>query len=152
MWIPSTSTCIFKTCQNIYIFMDILGETDFERSNGKKYCLEQADMESCDEVDTAVPLIHPNEGWTVHADRTRYLRDQFHSLAVLFLVLACVVMCIIFYITCTKCLFFILLFCVLLCPFHNSFNLPLWIAIIMLIISGWTFSAGALSITWNNGK
>jgi hypothetical protein len=133
--------------------MGRLEECAFDKSDCRKaHCTDQAELENCDEIETGIPLVTKDERWIVHADRTRYLRDQFHSLAVLFLMLACVVLCMIFYMTCTKCLFFILLFCVLLCPFYNSFNLPLWIAIIMLIISGWSFSAGALSITWNNGK
>lgn len=102
--------------------------------------------------ETAVPLIKGcDEDWVVHANRTRYITGQFRDLGVICLMISCIVACLVFYMICPKCLFGILIFCFILCPFYNSMNVPLWLAIILLTMSGWSLTAGKLSITWNSG-
>jgi hypothetical protein len=59
------------------------------------------------------------------------------------------VLCLVFYMLCPRCLFGILLLSACLCPFFNSMNAPLWLAIVLLTMSGWSFTAGAFSISWN---
>jgi hypothetical protein len=121
------------------------------------HCINKIEKGECrDEdmegVEAAIPLMRDSDGdWVVHAQRTQYIRGQFHDFAVLCLTLACLVLCAVFYVLCPRCLFGVLIFSACLCPWFNSLNLTLWVALILLVLSGWTFSTGALSITWNSG-
>lgn len=103
-------------------------------------------------IESAIPLMKDNDNdWVVHAKRTKFLTEHFHDFGVLCLMLVCIVMCLVFYMICPRCLFGILIFSACLCPFFHPMNAPLWLAIVLLIVSGWSFTTGALSITWNNG-
>jgi hypothetical protein len=88
--------------------------------------------------------------WAVHSKRTEYLRTQFHDLAILCLTLICIVLCAVFYVVCPKCLFGVLIFSACLCPWYNSLNVSLWLAIILLTVSGWSFSVGVFSLEWHS--
>jgi hypothetical protein len=104
------------------------------------------------EIESAIPLIEDkDEGWVVHSRRTRQLTEKFHDCGVLCLMLVSVGLCFVFYMVCPRCLFGILLFSACLCPFFHPMNAPLWLAIVLLTVSGWSFTTGALSVTWNNG-
>ena len=89
--------------------------------------------------------------WVVHAQRTSYLTGQFHDLGVMCLVILCLVLSLVFYMICPRCLFGVLIFSACLCPFLHPMNAPLWLAIVLLTVSGWSVSTGALSVTWNKG-
>jgi hypothetical protein len=103
-------------------------------------------------IESAIPLMRDQDGdWVVHAQRTNYLTGQFRDLGVMCLMLLCLVLCLVFYMICPRCLFGVLIFSACLCPFFHPMNAPLWLALVLLTVSGWSFSTGALSITWNNG-
>ena len=105
-----------------------------------------------DGIEAAIPLMRDQDGdWVVHAQRTHYLTGQFRDLGVMCLMILCLVMCLVFYMICPQCLFGILIFSACLCPFFHPMNSPLWLAIVLLTVSGWSLTTGALSITWNNG-
>jgi hypothetical protein len=105
-----------------------------------------------DGVESVIPLMNDRDGdWVVHAKRTKYLTENFHDFGVLCLMLLSIVLCLVFYMICPRCLFGILIFSACLCPFFHPMNAPLWLAIVLLVVSGWSFTTGALSITWNNG-
>jgi hypothetical protein len=134
------------------LIMGRLEECAFDKSDCRKaHGTDQAELENCDEIETGIPLIEKDERWIVHADRTCYIRKQFESLAVLSLTLTCLVLCAVFYMICPRCLFGILIFSACLCPWFSSLNISLWLAIILLTLSGWSFSTGAFSIAWHNG-
>lgn len=105
----------------------------------------------CDKVKEVRDNNTDTNEWVVHAKRTKYLSEQFHDLGVMCVMIACIVLCLVFYMTCPRCLFGILIFSACLCPFFHPMNAPLWLAIVLLIVSGWTFTTGNLSITWDNG-
>lgn len=115
-----------------------------------------ADCESSDEpcdVECAVPLVNKREGdaWVVHAQRTQNLVEGFRGAAVMLVTGLALAMCFIFYFLCPKCLFLVLLVSACMCPWFQSMNAPLWLAIILLVLSGWTFTAGYFTVTWNSG-
>ena len=122
------------------------GRFPFTDNHGKE-------SNDCEEgIESAIPLMKDRDGdWVVHAKQTRRLTGQFHDIAVMCMTFIGIAACIVCYMMCPKCLFGILLLSVCMCPFIHSMNIVLWLAIILLIVSGWSFSAGALSITWNNG-
>ena len=120
------------------------------------HCIDKIEKGDCsddvDGVEAAIPLMRDSDGdWMVHAQRTQYIRSQFHDLAVLCLTFTCLVLCSVFYVLCPRCLFGVLIFSACLCPWVNSLNVSLWVALVLLVLSGWTFSIGAFSVTWNNG-
>lgn len=104
----------------------------------------------CDDIETAIPLIQTND-WVVHAKRAEHVRSQFRDLGVMLVVIICLAACVVFYFICPKCIFGILIFSACLCPFFHPMNAPLWLAIVLLIVSGWSFTAGNLSVTWSSG-
>lgn len=114
---------------------------------------ESSGDDSDEKMETGIPLIKDEDcdQWVVHANRTKYIAGQFHDLGVLCFMLICLVLCVVFYMTCPRCLFGILLLSACLCPFFHPMNAPLWLAIVLLTVSGWSFTTGSLSISWNNG-
>lgn len=50
---------------------------------------------------------------------------------------------------CVPCLFGILAFSAITCPCVPVMNLPLWSAIFILIIQGWSLTNGHLSLIWS---
>ena len=100
-----------------------------------------------------IPLIKDNNNndWVVHAERTRTLAEGFRRGAAILMTAVSLVLCIVFYMTCPKCLFGVLVVSACMCPWFHSMNAPLWLALLLLAASGWTFTYGYLSVTWNNG-
>ena len=90
--------------------------------------------------------------WIRHAKRTKMIAEQSKNWAVLFLTVASLLLCVVFYIMCPDYLFLILLFSAILCPFFHPMNAPLWLAIVLLTVSGWTFTTGVFSIKWSGTK
>ena len=131
-----------------------LDDTELDRSECDSDCChgsERTEKWNCDEIEAAIPLITKGD-WVVHAKRTEHLRGQFRDTGILCLTLTCIVLCAVFYMVCPRCLFGILIFSACLCPWFNSLNISLWLAIILLTVSGWSFSVGAFSIVWHNGS
>jgi hypothetical protein len=87
--------------------------------------------------------------WARYAKETREKRRVYEDLGMMIFTLISIGMCVFFFIFCTKCIFIVLLLSACLCPFYNSMNAPLWLAIILLTISGWSFTTGALSVSWS---
>ena len=135
---------------------DSEGADRSERTSRKeRLCIDSIDQaekgDGEEGIEVAIPLIRDQDrDWVVHSQRTQYIRSQFHDLAILCLTLLCIVLCAVFYMVCPRCLFGILIFSACLCPWYNSLNFSLWLAIILLTASGWSFSGGALSIEWHN--
>jgi hypothetical protein len=111
--------------------------------------------DSDEKIETGIPLLRKRDddcnSWVVHADRTKLITGQFRDLGVMCFMLICLVLCLVFYMICPRCLFGILLISACLCPFFHPMNAPLWLAIVLLTVSGWSFTTGSLSVTWNNG-
>ena len=108
--------------------------------------------ESFESFECAIPLIKEKDnGWVVHAERVKTLAGWMHGVAVMILTGLSILLCLIFYFTCPKCLFYILILSACMCPWIHSMNAPLWLAIVLLVLSGWTFTYGYMSVTWNDG-
>ena len=138
--------CVCRLC------MVRLDDTELDISEcSNDCCLEETEKWNCDGIEAAIPLITKGD-WVVHSKRTEHIRGQFHDLGKLCLTLTCVLLCAVFYVICPRCLFGILIFSACLCPWFNSLNISLWLAIILLTMSGWSFSVGAFSIAWQNGS
>ena len=104
------------------------------------------------DIECAIPLIKENDNaWVVHAERVKSLADWSRRTAVFIFALISLVMCLFFYMTCQQCLFCVLIISACLCPWFNVMNAPLWTSIVLLILGGWTFTTGYLSVTWNSG-
>jgi hypothetical protein len=114
--------------------------------------LEQAECGDCDGTsEAAMPLVRDRDSdWVVHAKRTNYVASQFRDLGVICLMFLSVGACIVFYFYCTQCLFGILIFSACICPYYNTMNIPLWTAIVLLTLSGWSLTAGNLVVTWKS--
>lgn len=92
-----------------------------------------------------------NGAWVLHAKRTRAVYDESRSCAVLIFTLLMLILCVAAFMFCPRCLFLVLIICACLCPFIHPLNAPLWLAIILLTFSGWSFTTGTLSVSWNSG-
>ena len=115
-------------------------------------CEEMQSGKGTESVETAIPLMNErDDDWVVHANRTNYIAGQFRDLGVMCFMLFCLVLCLVFYMICPRCLFGILILSACLCPFFHPMNAPLWLAIVLLTVSGWSFTTGSLAVTWNNG-
>ena len=112
-----------------------------------------SDTDEVESIECGIPLMkeQENTAWMVHAERVQSLAEWSRRMGVMLLTLGSLMLCILFYFTCPKCLFGVLLFSACLCPWCNTMNAPLWLAIFLLILSGWTFTAGYFSVTWNSG-
>ena len=88
--------------------------------------------------------------WTVHAKRTRMLSQDSQSCGILVFTILMLVLCIVSFVFCQECLFGLLIISACLCPFFHPLNAPLWLAIVLLTVGGWSFTAGALSVTWDS--
>jgi len=84
-----------------------------------------------------------------YTQRVKAITARSTNSGVMCFTAAALILCVAFYILCPRCLFGILLLSACLCPFFNSMNAPLWLAIVLLTISGWSFTGGALSVSWN---
>lgn len=56
--------------------------------------------------------------------------------------------CLLCYYYCISCLLGIVLVSLCLCPFLPYFNVPLWIALVILVVSGYRITNGHLSLVW----
>lgn len=89
-------------------------------------------------------------GWVVHARRVQSISEQSRGCAVLSFTALLLILCLASFAYCQECLFGILIISACLCPFFHPLNAPLWLAIVLLTIGGWTFTTGALSISWKS--
>lgn len=67
----------------------------------------------------------------------------------LIVILVTVTGCIISYFYCKSCLLGVVGFCFLCCLCVPGLNFPLWIAIVLLVIGGYSFTNGRMTFTWN---
>lgn len=66
-----------------------------------------------------------------------------------FVLLTIALMCVVFYFFCIPCLLGVVVVSMCLCPFIPYFNIPLWISLFILVVSGWNFTRGHFSIVWS---
>jgi len=85
-----------------------------------------------------------------HAEAIRVNTEAFHGCALLCFTLLLMILCVVSYMFCQPCLFGILAVSACLCPFFHPLNAPLWLAILLLTIGGWSFTAGALEVRWKS--
>ena len=78
------------------------------------------------------------------------MQEQSKGCGVLCFTLLLLFLCIVSFIVCKECLFAILIVSGCLCPFFHPLNAPLWLAIVLLTVGGWSFTTGAISISWEN--
>lgn len=103
----------------------------------------------CQELPCTAPPYRPEEEtWVSQCRRARLLSAQWMDCGVLCLTVLSLVLCLVFYFICPNCLFAVLLFCAILCPCIHPLNAPLWLAIILLTVSGWSFTVGSFSVAW----
>jgi hypothetical protein len=88
--------------------------------------------------------------WVAQAKMTRAVSEASRNCGVLCFTLIMIVLCLVSFAFCQECLFVVLIVSACLCPFFHPLNAPLWLAIVLLTVGGWSFTSGALSITWNN--
>ena len=118
----------------------------------KTDCTDCNDDNNDVDIECAIPLIKENDNaWVVHAERVQTLAERGRGNAVMLFALISLVLCVYFYMTCQQCLLFVLLISACLCPWFNVMNGPLWLSIVLLVVGGWTFTTGYLSVTWNSG-
>ena len=84
-----------------------------------------------------------------HANRIKLMTSRTTDCGVLCFTIFCLILCGVFFLFCPRCIFGVLILSACLCPFFNSMNAPLWLAIVLLTVSGWSFTGGAFSISWN---
>jgi len=84
-----------------------------------------------------------------YTQRIKAIASRSQGSGVLCFTLLALGMCMAFFFICPRCLFGMLLLSACLCPFFNSMNAPLWLAIVLLTMSGWSFTGGAFSVSWN---
>ena len=92
------------------------------------------------------------ETWLAQFKRARLVSNQWLDCGILCLTIVLLILCGVCYLFCPTCLFGILCFCAILCPCVHPLNAPLWVAIILLTLSGWSFTTGAFSVSWNAKK
>ena len=107
------------------------------------------DDDSMDDVECAIPLIKEPDDWVVHAERVRSLAESTRKMAVWLVTAISLLLCVIFFFVCPKCMFGVLLLSACLCPWIHAMNAPLWLAIVLLTVSGWSLTTGFLSVTWS---
>ena len=90
-----------------------------------------------------------SEDFSRYAQRIKAIAARSQDGGVMCFTIAALVMCMVFYVVCPHCLFGVLLLSACLCPFFNSMNAPLWLAIVLLTLSGWSFTGGSFSVSWN---
>lgn len=85
----------------------------------------------------------------IYAARVKELTTRSRDGLAMCFTTVLLILCGVFFVFCPRCLFGVLILCACLCPFFNSLNAPLWLAIVMLTLTGWSFTGGAFSISWN---
>lgn len=106
------------------------------------------DADSDEEADSASGSASAPREWVVYKRRVEEITAQSRACGLLLFASALLILCLVSFIFCQSCLFAILVICACLCPFYPVLNGPLWLAIILLTVGGWSFTTGALSITW----
>jgi hypothetical protein len=86
----------------------------------------------------------------VHQRRVQALSEESRSCGILCFTALMLFLCFVSYLYCQECLFAILIVSACLCPFFHPLNAPLWLAIVMLTLGGWTFTTGALQVSWKS--
>ncbi len=120
--------------------------------------MKETDSHTDETIECGIPLLnHPNPqndrqdtAWLVHAERVRSVTEWSKRVVILLLTITSILLCLLFYFTCPRCLFGVLIFSACLCPLIHSMNAPLWLALVLLVMSGWTFTAGNLSVSWHS--
>ena len=97
-------------------------------------------------------FLKPVPDWVAQVQATRSTNEAFNGCALLCFTVLLMIMCIVSYMFCKPCLFGILVFSACLCPFFHPLNAPLWLAILLLTIGGWSFTAGALEVRWKSQR
>ena len=92
---------------------------------------------------------YTEDEWLDYYNKTRLLKEHARNWAEIILTIGTILLCIVFFFTCKPCLFAIILFSAVLCPCFHSMNAPLWIAIAILVLTGWSFTTGRFSINWS---
>jgi hypothetical protein len=87
--------------------------------------------------------------YVIQECRTRAYDEAFGNCGIMCFTLLAIILCLISFIFCKQCLFLILIISACLCPFFHPMNAPLWLAIVLLVVGGWNFTMGALTVTWN---
>ena len=100
------------------------------------------------EVDEIMDRIEDDEAFLERCRQIKEFTAKHTECGILCFVIFCLLLCGVFFVVCPKCIFGILILSACLCPFFNAMNAPLWLAIILLTVSGWSFSTRALSISW----
>jgi len=90
------------------------------------------------------------DSWVVHARRVQSMSEQSRGCGMLLFTILLLVLCLASFMFCQECLFGILIISACLCPFFHPLNAPLWLAIVLLTVGGWSFTTGALSISWKS--
>ena len=75
-----------------------------------------------------------------------FLQRVIYPLILLVATLAGLVVCAIL---CVPCLFGILAFSAITCGCQPLMNVPLWGSILVLLIRGWTFTTGNMTLIWS---
>lgn len=109
--------------------------------------LRDADSD-LDEVPSAVPVVTPTSSMTGLV--AQKLREKVISgLATLIIILVALGACMLCYLYCFNCLFFIVIACFACCLCVPGLNVPLWFAIILLTVGGYSFTNGRLTLMWH---
>ena len=87
--------------------------------------------------------------YVVYECKTRAYNEGVKNCGVLCFTVLVLILCLVSFLFCQECLFFILILSACLCPFFHPMNAPLWLAIVLLTVGGWNFTMGALTVTWN---
>lgn len=95
---------------------------------------------------------YTEDEWLEYYSKTRKMQEQAKNWAVLFLTLGCIALCFVFLFICRPCLIIILIFSAIMCPFMHPMNAPLWLALVLLVFTGWNFTTGAFSFSWSGQR
>ena len=122
--------------------------------------MQKQEDQGCDLIDTIVEcgeegtekseITDQDLKWMRQAQKMKLFSENTRNWATLSLTVLFIVLCGVFYFVCPVCMFAILIASAVLCPFANSLNAPLWMAIILLTLSGWSFTNGGLEIRWKS--
>ena len=66
------------------------------------------------------------------------------------LLLVSVALCLLCWYYCINCLFAVIIVSLLMCACIPGFNVPLWIAVVLLVFGGYSFTSGKMSLTWHS--
>jgi len=94
-------------------------------------------------------LLTKDDELKIYAARVKEMSTRSRDGLTMCFTIFLLTLCGLFFVFCPRCLFGVLILCACLCPFFNSLNAPLWLAIILLTMTGWSFTGGAFSISWN---